>query len=189
MTGYLALLIIPWALVGGWWYRVRGGGGGLPDVPRIVRLVVWALLMTVPIWWLAPWWASVLTVAAVAGATSLGHGDFLDFSMKGKGDPDELMAPLADYITNERSSFKHDFIGMGLTGLLYTFPCAVVASYFAGPIWLVWWPLGALKGPAYATGYRYAAPELGIEPTVTGEWLTGIFLCGATGLLWWSTAA
>ncbi len=189
MTGYWALLILPWALLAGWWFRVRGGGGGVPYLPRIIRLVVWALLMTVPIWWLAPWWAALLTVLAVAGATSLGHGDFLDFSMKGKGDPDELMAPLADYITGERSSFRHDFIGMGLTGLLYTLVPGIIAGYFAGPLWLLWCSVGLLKGVSYAIGYRFAVPELGIEPTVLGEYLTGFSIVLATGLLWYFLSA
>ena len=189
MSGYLALLVIPWALAGGWWYRVRGGGGGLPDVPRIVRLVVWALLLTIPLWFIAPWWAALVGVAAVTVATSLGHGDFLDFSRGGRGDPDELLAPLADWVTGQRAGFRHDMVGMGLSGILMTFGPAVVASYFAGPLWLVWAPLGALKGLAYAIGYRFAAPEIGIEPTVVGEWLTGIFLCGATGLLWWASGS
>jgi len=177
MSGYLAFLIIPWALAGAWWYRVRGGGGGLPDVPRWLRFGVWALLMTIPLWFIAPWWAALIGMLAVAGATSLGHGDFLDFSKIGKGDPDELMAPLADWITGTRSSFTHDMVGMGLTGLTYTIVPAIVASYFAGPLWLAWAPLGSLKGLAYAAGYRFAAPELGIEPTVTGELLTGFMLC------------
>ncbi len=177
----MIFLIIPWALTAGWWYRVRGGGAGLPGVPRIIRLVVWALLLTVPLWWLAPWWAALLGVAAVTGATSMGHGDFLDFSPHGRGDPDELLAPLTDWITGERSSFTHDMIGMGLTGLTYTFAPALIAAYWAGPLWFAWWPLGALKGLAYAMGYRFA---VGIQPTVLGEWLTGILLVGTTGLLW-----
>ena len=53
-------------------------------------------------------------------------------------------------------------------------------------MYLLWLPIGALKGVAYTLGWRYGAPEIDIQPTVLGELLTGGLLCGATGLLWWA---
>ncbi len=180
-----AFLILPWAIAGAWSYRTRGGGNWPCDFPRIVDLALWGLLLAMPLWWLAPWWAALIGVVGVMAFTSLGHGDFLDGGSGTRGDPDEMLAPFADFFTGQRDGRLHDIIGMALSGMSYTLVPAVVATIFAGPLWLLWVPIGALKGASYALGWRFAVPELGIGGTVVGEVLTGFWLCGATGLLWW----
>lgn len=184
MTGYWPLLILPWAIAGAWIYRTRGGGNWPVDLPRIVDLGIWGLLLALPLWWLAPW-AAVIGVAGVMGFTSLGHGDFLDGGSGTKGDPDEMLAPFADFFTGQRDGRLHDIIGMALSGMTYTLVPAIIAATFAGPLWLLWLPIGALKGVGYAIGWRFGVPEWGLQPTVIGECLTGFMLCGGTGLLWW----
>ncbi len=179
------LLILPWALAGAWIYRTRGGGNWPVDLPRIVDLAIWGLLLALPLWWLAPWWAALIGVAGVMGATSLGHGDLIDFGTNKRTDPDEYISRLLHLFTDSRDGPVHDALGMALSGMTYTLVPAVVAAMFAGPLWLLWLPIGALKGASYALGWRFAVPEWGLQPTVVGEYLTGFLLSGATGVLWW----
>ncbi len=182
MSGYWALLSLPWAIAGAWSYRTRGGGNWPCDFPRIVDLALWGLLLAMPLWWLAPWWAALIGVAGVMAFTSLGHGDFLSV---GRPDPDEYISRFLHLFTDSRDGPVHDALGMALSGMSYTLVPAVAAAIFAGPLWLLWLPIGALKGAAYVLGKRFAFPEIGLGHTVIGEVLTGFLLCGATGLLWW----
>ena len=184
----LGFLIIPYAIAGAWSYRTRGGGDWPVNLPRIVDLGLWGLLLALPLWVLAPWWAALIGVAGVMAFTSLGHGDFIDFGTSGRTDPDEWLSRVLHLFTDLRDGPVHDAIGMGLSGMTYTFIPAVIASYFSGPLWLVWLPIGCLKGASYALGWRLAIPQFDLGGTVLGEILTGFLLCGATGLLWWSMA-
>ncbi len=184
MSGYLVPLL---AIAGAWIFRTRGGGNWPCDFPRIVDLGIWGLLLALPLWWLAPPWAALIGVAGVMGATSLGHGDLIDFGTSGRTDSDEYISRLLHLFTDSRDGPVHDALGMALSGMSYTLVPAVVATIFAGPLWLLWLPIGALKGASYALGWRFAVPELGIGGTVIGEYLTGFLLCGGSaGLLWWA---
>ncbi len=183
-------LIIPYALAGGWWFRVRGGAP--PRLPRFALILGWSLIMTLPIWWLAPWWAAALVVAVTTGATSLGHGDWQDFGTSHLSDPDEYLNVIVHRLTSKRDGTLHDMIGMALSGMSYTLAPALAAAVFAGPLWLLWLPVGALKAIAYWLGWRVFgfrvtfAGGLLDHPTAVGEFLTGFLICGATGLLWWA---
>ena len=73
---------------------------------------------------------------------------------------------------------------MMFSGMSYTLAPAVVAAIFAGPLWLLWLPIGALKGPAYILGKRFEFPQIGLGSTVIGEYLTGGFMCAWSGLMW-----
>jgi len=185
MTGYWALLILPWAVAGAWIYRNRGGGNWPVNLPRVLDLGIWALLLTLPLWWIAPWWAAGIGVAAAMAATSLGHGDFIDFGTSGRTDPDELLSRLLHLFWDRRDGPTHDAVGMMLSGMTYTLVPTILAVVFAGPLWLLWLPIGTFKGAAYALGWQLGVPEWGLDETALGEILTGFFLCGATGLLWW----
>ncbi len=183
-----ALLLLLWAVVGGLWYRFRGGGFKPFDLPRAIDLGVWALLMTLPIWFIGiPWWGIPIPVVVVALVTALGHGDFLDGGSGTRGDPDEIFAPLTDLITGTRDGRWHDTVGMAISGMSYTIVPAFHAALFDGPMWLLWLPIGALKGLAYAIGWRIQGripiPQFD-HPTAVGEFGTGFLLCGGVGLLW-----
>ncbi len=181
---YLILLL---TLVGGWWYRVRGGAP--PKLPRIVNLGVWALLMAAPVWWLMPWWIALGVILVVGLASSRGHGDYMGFG-HGAEDPNEFLAPIVDALTRSRDGVFHDMVGMVLSGMTYTLAPALSAAYYADPLWLLWLPLGATKGIAYWLGWAVydhtnfkGWPHL--RPgTEIAEVLTGIFLCGGAGLLY-----
>ncbi len=186
MTGYWALFIIPWAIAGAWIFRTRGGGNWPVDLPRIVDLGIWGLLLALPLWWLAPWWAAILGVAWVMALTSWGHGDFLDMG-GGTGDPDEILAKVVTFLTGKSDGFWRDGLGMALSGTTYVAGPAVIAAVFASPWWLLWLPIGFFgKGAAYVIGKRFQFSEIGLGSTVIGEYLTGGFMCAATGLFWWS---
>ncbi len=184
MSGLYVLLIVPWAIAGGWSYRTRGGGNWPADLPRIVDLGIWGLLLALPLWFIAPWWAALIGVAWVMALTSWGHGDFLDMG-GGTGDPDEVLAKLVTLLTGRSDGFWRDALGMGISGATYVVGPAVIATVFAGPLWLLWLGIGFLgKGAAYVLGKRFAAPGVGLGHTVIGEYLTGFTLCGGAGLLW-----
>ncbi len=185
MTGYLALLILPYALAGGFWFRVRGGGWF--DVPRIVDLTVWGLLVTLPVWFIGvPWYGSILSVAWVAALTSWGHGDFLDMGGR-TGDPDEILAKLVTFLTGSSDGFWRDGLGMALSGLTYIVGPAIIAGVYASPWWLLWLLVGCLKGAAYLIGKKLWLEGMRFGPghTVIAEYLTGGFMCAGSGLLWW----
>ncbi len=184
-----AYLILPYAILGGLWFRYRGSGVPFHP-PRIVLILGWALIMTLPIWWLAPWWAAALVVAVTTGATSLGHGDWQDFGTSHLSDPAEYLNVIVHRLTSKRDGTLHDMIGMALSGMTYTLAPALAAAVFAGPLWLLWLPVGALKAIAYWFGWRVFGFKVPIphldHPTAVGEFLTGFLICGATGLLWWA---
>lgn len=80
MTGLVILIAVialpAYAVAGGLSYRLRGGG--FFPLPGLVRRPLAALLLTLPIWALAPWWASLAVLGATTVFVSLGHGDWLD---------------------------------------------------------------------------------------------------------------
>ncbi len=181
----IELLILPWAVAGAWIYRTRGGGNWPVDLPRVLDLGIWALLLSLPLWFIAPWWAALIGVGSVMAWTSLGHGDFIDFGTSGRTDPDELLSRFLHLFWDKRDGPVHDGVGMMLSGATYTLMLTILAAAFGGPQWLLWLPIGALKGLAYTIGWRFNIPSWNIDETALGEVLTGFFLCGATGLLWW----
>ncbi len=78
-----AILILVYALAGGLAYRLRGGG--FFPLPGLVRRSVAALLICLPIWWLAPWWASLAVLGATTLVISMGHGAIMDFGRTDRG--------------------------------------------------------------------------------------------------------
>jgi len=189
MTDTWPLLILALAVASGLAYRLRGGG--FFALPGLVRRPLSALLLTVPIWFIAPWWAALVTVAVVSVFVSLGHGDWLDFGTSERTDPDEWLNPIVHLLTEKRDGVLHDMIGMALSGMSITLPAAIAAAWFAGPLFLLWLPIGALKAIAYWLGWnvfgtRVPVPHLD-HPTAMAEFMTGFLLCGAPGLLWWAS--
>ncbi len=187
MTGLVilifAILLPVYAIAGGLAYRLRGGG--FFPLPGLVRRPLAALLLTLPIWLLAPWWAALAVLGATTVFVSLGHGDWLDWGTSGRTDVNEWLNPLLHRVISQRDGPLHDFLGMCLSGVSITLPAALVAGFFASPIFLLWFPLGSMKGVSYALGWRFHAPQLGLLATEIGEFLTGFFLCLGAGLLWW----
>ncbi len=112
----------------------------------------------------------------------MGHGDFIDFGTSKRTDPNEYLSQFLHLFTERRDGPIHDTLGMMLSGMTYTIFPALAAGIFANPIWLLWLPLGALKGVAYALAWDFKKTIA--NPTVLAEYLTGFLICGATGLLW-----
>ena len=83
MSGYLALLIVPYAIAGALTYRLRGGG--FFPLPGLVRRLLSALLICLPIWWLAPWWAALGALGATMAVIPMGHGAIMDFGRTDRG--------------------------------------------------------------------------------------------------------
>jgi len=177
------LLLVLWAVAGGFWFRVRGGGWF--EVPRVVDLGVWGLLVTLPIWFIGvPWYLGILAVVWCSTLTAWGHGDFIDMG-GGTGDPDEVLAKVVTWLTGRADGYWRDALGMGLSGASYLVLPAALAAAYASPWWLLWLLVGFLgKGGAYAIGKRFEAPQLGLDSTVIGEYLTGGFMCAGSGVLW-----
>ncbi len=89
MTGLVlliaAILTLLYAIAGGLAYRLRGGG--FFPLPGLVRRLLSALLICLPIWWLAPWWAALGVLGATTLFISMGHGAIFDL---GRTDKDRL---------------------------------------------------------------------------------------------------
>jgi len=194
-----AVYILLYALAGGLWFRFRGSGWlnrslrGVPWVnpARFILISGWAVIMCLPLWWLAPWWAAAGAIAITTAATAQGHGDWM-------GEPDraygpvqsEIFDPLVHWLMGRSHSTPlHNAIGMSISGMSYTLVPAFVAAWFASPLWLLWLPIGTLKALAYwlgwnVFGFKVPIPQFD-RPTAMGEFLTGFLTCGGAGLLWW----
>jgi hypothetical protein len=176
-------------LLGGFFYRIRGGAE--PDVPRPVDLATNALIFTAPVWFVAPWWAAVLTVVATFAAVSTGHGDGIDFGHHPDRDPSEWPNRILYAIPGlAKDGYAHDTAFMALHGLSYTVaPAIALAVYGPFSAAAVMLCAGAAKGPAYAIGWavrdRFGAvgPHSWSAGSEWGEVLTGAFIGFAADII------
>ncbi len=186
---YLSVL---YGLAGGCLYRWRGGGWPTSKktwpkwkrgLHKVSRVGFSGSFLCLPLWFTVPWWAAAAATILTITAVTMGHGDWIDFGTSQRTDPNEWLNPLVHLLTSRRDGPLHDTIGMILSGMSYTFSPAIVAAVFLGPWWMLWLPIGALKGAAYWLAWNVKVPSS--PPTVVGEFLTGFFLCGAAGALLW----
>ncbi len=146
-------------------------------------LGIWGLLLGLPLWFIAPWWAALIGVAWVMALTSWGHGDFLDMG-GGTGDPDEILAMVVTFLTGQSDGFWRDGLGMAISGATYLIFPAILAAFFFSPWWLFWIGVGFLgKGGAYLMG-KWLQNKISLKHTVVGEYMTGFLMVSGTGLFW-----
>ncbi len=189
--------ILPYALFGGWVYRIRGGmPPSLFGCGKFCDRNLYAAGLVLPVWLLAPWYMALIAHVLTFAAVSTGHGDFQDFSHAGRTDPDEWGNPIIRLFMDADDGYLHDFFGMAISGATYSLPAALALSWYASPLWLLLIPALALgKAMAYLIGWlvwdqwgplwkhipslRHAGPGTGM-----GEALTGVFQYGAVAVLW-----
>lgn len=165
----MIMLMILSALAGAALYRWRGGMP--PDMPKVVKVSVWAIplavaaAMSTPWDVLFPWEVGLAVLLATYFATKTGHGSYMDLGTMPKPD-NELLRYVLDLFMENTSNFTRDFIGLSLTGLLVTLPVGIA---MANPLVAA---SGLLKAPAYWLGQ--SLPSL---PQLRGftEWGEALF--------------
>lgn len=204
------ILIVSFALLGGWFSRMCGGGPpklpwGLDQWIYAFPYMLIALLPSATILYLLkfvddekkPNWKYVALVAvgpylgALVGKRT-GHGGGLDMGRSEKepfaGRDPEKLEYLILWLHDKMPRYWYDALIMAITGLAVTLVPGIVVAFL--DLWAgVFLALSGLsKAPAYMIGYLIypngqgrGIPHLN-EGSAIGEFLTGFFGYGALGI-------
>lgn len=188
------LIVIACAATGSYIYRLRGGKKLWGDyaLPRAVEIGLWAALLVLPALVAgADWWLIALAWLAAFGATTMGHGAYMDLATHPEPSTHPEDPIIGGYVEERQWAWLRRLVPSGriagarrayevwalsMTGMATTLaPGLALAA--AGSWWGVLLAVaGALKGPAYL------ACRLIWSRTDEAEWMFGACVGLAVGL-------
>ncbi len=178
----LWVLVLPFAILGGWISRMAGGGW--PKLPFGLDQHLYAIPYAAVCYPIAGWWCAAAYVGAFLGKRT-GHGGYIDL-----GTSEKVRHHRADIfleaLRGKIPEYWYDFIGLIITGIAVTLIPGLAVAVHSSLLWgSVLILSGALKAPAYAIGWRMDVFNKGPldEPTAQGEFFTGFFGWGVLGII------
>lgn len=172
MLGHVVLVFLL-AVVGGVFYRFRGGW---PKLPRPLEQCLFCL----PIIYVSlgsEWYLTALAYALSVVVVLKGHGHTMDLGHSDKGDFEWYEKVTGwRFFHGKMSEYWYDVIGHSIGGLFITLPLLLTNPALSA--------IGLLKGPAYMIGWTDKIPSVKIgnftlmHETEWGEFLTGFFVWG-----------
>lgn len=181
--GTIGLLILL-TVFGAFSYRARGMGDDvMPGFfsNRTLRRAVFAVLIGMAAFAGGVGWQAALLIPVVVWAgVVLGHGSYMDLGT-GNVPDNEKFKWFLDLIFGPEPpfSFKRDFVGLCLTGLLITVPAAAVTFYVGHTESWIYAFVGIGKGLAYAVPLKLKMHNF----TEWGEFFWGGICVGGMFLL------
>lgn len=178
------IFVVLAALLGGFFYRARGGGWHLPDVPRPVWQIICALPYAAIVYMASQAMPAIFSAVALGFTAAIlctGHASYMDL---GHADDGSVSGP-ADGQKDEwyggwipGGGYWHDFAGLAVKGLMIVLPA--VPFIRDGPGGAMLLLSGLLMPCAYAAGW--ALRRFGVsDPVAVGEVLAGALLWGIAG--------